>query len=138
MTSKIEIQKVLKSIDAELGSVKASKAQNDAINKGAELVANKLRDNLSKFVGTKHSTGATRDELTIQKARKVNTVRMASVGWNGPKERYRIIHLNEWGYTRKGKKYRPRMYGTVTNTLNTSEREYFNTVYKELKKAYER
>ena len=137
MSVKVDIQDVLKSMEKEINNPKTNKIQNDALNKGSQVISSKLTSGFNKFVGTKYSTGATRDEITVQRARKTKDGRMASIGWNGPKERYRLIHLNEWGYTRKGKKYRPRMSGTVTNTLKASENDYLNTVYKELKKAYE-
>ncbi|MGY3766943.1 hypothetical protein ACWOAH_10490 [Vagococcus vulneris] len=115
-----------------------SRIQNQAINKGAEIVAEDISQAFNKFVGTKYSTGATRNEVTLQKARKINNTRAASIGWSGPKERYRLIHLNEFGYTRKGKKYRPRMVGTIEQTMTSSQGKYLDTVYKELKKEYAR
>ncbi|MEJ7197687.1 hypothetical protein WL333_12820, partial [Staphylococcus epidermidis] len=47
---------------------------------------------------------------------------------------YRIIHLNEHGYTRNGKKYTPRGFGVIAKTLKEVESEYRNVVIKELKK----
>lgn len=135
---KIDIKEVTTAIDKELGEMKSGQIQNKALNKGSELVADNLKNTLGKFVGTGYSKGHTRDEIVVQKARKTNDGRSSSIGWNGPKERYRLIHLNEFGYTRKGKKYRPRMQGTVTQTVAQSESRYYDAVYKELKKGYER
>ena len=53
-----------------------------------------------------------------------------------PTGRYRIIHLNEHGYTRNGKNT-PRGFGVIAKTLKEVESEYRNIVIKELKKNYE-
>ena len=37
----------------------------------------------------------------------------------GPTGRYRIIHLNEHGYTRNGKKYTPRGFGVIAKTIKS-------------------
>ena len=136
MAVKIEITEVLKKIDKELDPKKATRIQNAAINKGAEKVASNLQGAFNKFKGTKQSKGFTADEVTTSKARKAAEGRRAEVGWSGPKERYRLIHLNEWGYTRHGKRYKPRMMGTVQQTLDKSDKEYFETVGKELADGY--
>ncbi len=114
---KIDIISVTKAIDRELSPSKASRIQNAAINKGAAKVADNLKNAFSKFKGSEYSTGATADEVTASRARKSAVGRRAEVGWNGPKERYRLIHLNEWGYTKNGKRHKPRMMGTVQGSL---------------------
>lgn len=138
MKSRVDISEVVKAIDKELKGTQSSRIQNAAINKGAEKVADNTSKAFAKFKGTKYSTGATADEVVVQRSRKTQYGRAAKVGWSGPKERYRLIHLNEWGYTRKGKTYRPRMMGTVQKSLDQSEREYFDIVGKELQKGYAR
>ncbi|MDT2815975.1 hypothetical protein P7H75_14035 [Vagococcus carniphilus] len=135
---KIDINEVVKGIDKELGEARSGRIQNKAINKGMDKVADDLENAFGKFIGTKYSTGATRDEITILKARQTKNARIGSIGWRGPKDRYRLVHLNEWGYTRKGKKYRPRMQGTIGNTMQLSEPKYFNIVHQELRKEYAR
>ncbi|HDZ0037534.1 TPA: hypothetical protein RRP60_002736, partial [Staphylococcus aureus] len=50
----------------------------------------------------------------------------------GPMNRKNIIHLNEHGYTRDGKKYTPRGFGVIAKTLAASERKYKEIIKKEL------
>ncbi len=50
----------------------------------------------------------------------------------GPMNRKNIIHLNEHGYTRDGKKYTPRGFGVIAKTLAASERKYREIIKKEL------
>lgn len=136
MKNDVEISEVLKALDKELSESKLGTVQNKAINKGAVVVAEKMKTQLSRFSGTKLSKGYSGDEVVIQKSRKTQNGRESTIGWNGPKDRYRLIHLNEWGYTKKGKKYRPRLQGTVTESVKDSEKEYLNIVHGELRKAY--
>jgi len=136
--SDIDISNLLKAIDKELSSSQASLVKNKAINTGSENVAENLRTAFNKFKGTKYSKGYTADEVTRQKARKTRKGRTASIGWNGPHERYRLIHLNEFGYNRFGKRYNPRMMGTVQNTVEQSRKQYFETVGEELSNYYKR
>lgn len=136
MAVKIEITEVLKKIDKELDPKKATRVQNEAINQGAAKVAANLKEAFNKFRGTQHSTGATADEVTAGKAKKTTGGRRAEVGWSGQKQRYRIIHLNEWGYTKHGKRYKPRMMGTVQQSVDKSNEEYFETVGRVLVEGY--
>lgn len=138
MKSKVDISEVVKAIDKELKGYQSARIQNDAINAGAKKVAENTSKAFAKFKGTKYSTGATAEEVVVQRSRKIQYGRMAKVGWNGPKDRHRLIHLNEWGYTREGKTYRPRMMGVVQKSLDQSEKEYFDIVWKELQKGYAR
>lgn len=71
-----------------------------ALIAGATLVAKTLK---SEFVQFK-DTGASIDEINIEKPSYDKGVRSIKIDWKGPKDRYKIIHLNEYGYTRNGKK----------------------------------
>lgn len=78
--------------------------------------------------------GYTIDEVVRKNAAYKNHKAQAEIGWNGPHQRYRLIHLNEWGYTRKGRQIRPRGFGVITKSLKQSEPVYFDSVLKEVKK----
>lgn len=55
------------------------------------------------------------------------------IKWEGPMNRKNIIHLNEHGYTRDGKKYTPRGFGVIAKTLNAGEFAYRQTIMKSLR-----
>ena len=44
-------------------------------------------------------------KMTVTKpySKNISVLRAKSIKWKGPTGRYRIIHLNEHGYTRNGK-----------------------------------
>ena len=100
------LKELERNINAELTSRKSNKLMNDAVNAGGDKVVSNLKNEFSKYKGSGYSTGATSDEIVRSNARMTNlNGRQLKVGWNGPKERYRLVHLNEFGYTKKGRKY---------------------------------
>lgn len=137
MAVEIDIKELEKMINEAVSRTKSGHIQNKALKKGAEKIQSELKQSFGKFVGTKYSKGYTRDEIVRSNARNNKNGRYIEVGWNGPHERYRLIHLNEWGYTRNGKRYKPRMMGTVQKTLDRTEKEYYRIVGEELKKGYD-
>ena len=64
--------------------------------------------NLKNAVSSYRDTGKTVIEVTTGKPRLRGGVRTINVGWSGSGsgQRYRLVHLNEFGYTRYGKRYR--------------------------------
>lgn len=127
------IKELEKQINNELTSRKASTAINKAVNKGGDTVVEELKREFDKF----SNTGASRDEIVRSDARNSNNVRGLKVGWEGPKDRWRLIHLNEFGYSKAGKQFRPKGMGTIVRTTENSKGKYFNTVFEEMKKNYD-
>ncbi|HFI5969640.1 TPA: hypothetical protein ACGRJA_000451 [Listeria monocytogenes] len=99
-----------------------------ALIAGAALVAKTLK---SEFVQFK-DTGASIDEINIEKPSYDKGVRSIKIDWKGPKDRYKIIHLNEYGYTRNGKKITPSGTGSIPRSLRISERAYRQIVQKKI------
>lgn len=133
MMSDVEIkgvQETLKNLEKKLGSRKIRAITKEAVDAGAKQVEKILQKDMLVF----KDKGYTIDEVVKTEAIFRNNQVNAKIGWNGPHERYRIIHLNEWGYTRNGKQIRPRGFGVITKSLKDSEPLYFNTVAEEVKK----
>ena len=130
--SNVEFQGVTETIQAlekKLGTNKIRKVTRDAIDEGASDVEEQLKWALLTF----KDTGATVDEVVRSLASYKNYNAEAEIGWNGPKQRYRLIHLNEWGYTRNGRQIKPRGFGVITKSLKSSEKIYLNAVARELR-----
>lgn len=130
--SNVEFQGVTETIQAlekKLGTKKIRKVTRDAIDEGASDVEEQLKWALLTF----KDTGATVDEVVRSLASYKNYNAEAEIGWNGPKQRYRLIHLNEWGYTRNGRQIKPRGFGVITKSLKSSEKIYLNAVARELR-----
>ena len=130
--SNVQFQGVTETIQAlekKLGTKKIRKVTRDAIDEGASDVEEQLKWALLTF----KDTVATVDEVVRSLASYKNYNAEAEIGWNGPKQRYRLIHLNEWGYTRNGRQIKPRGFGVITKSLKSSEKIYLNAVARELR-----
>ena len=116
------VNETLKAMEKRLGDKKVRSIARKAINTGAEKVEKRLQSDMLVF----KDTGYTIDEVVRKNATYRNYKAEAEIGWNGPHQRYRIIHLNEWGYTRG--------FGVITKSLKNSEPVYFETVASEVKR----
>ncbi|HGF7174123.1 hypothetical protein [Enterococcus hirae] len=125
------VQETIKALEKKLGEKKIKTLTKKAINVAAEKVEMKLQNDMIVF----KDKGYTIDEVVRKNATYRNSNAEAEIGWNGPHQRYRLIHLNEWGYTRKGKQIKPRGFGAITKSLKKSEPLYFDTISEEVKKS---
>ena len=75
-------------------------------------------------------TGASIEEITITGPIWEKGVRIVKVHWKGPHNRYRIIHLNEWGTINNPN---PAGKGAIARALKNSESAYSNAVKKALR-----
>lgn len=67
-------------------------------------------------------TGATVKETTYRVRAPLAGVTYADIGWSGPKQRVKLVHLNEFGYTRRknGSLHRvyPKGLGSIQRSVN--------------------
>ncbi|MGX0167494.1 HD superfamily phosphohydrolase [Staphylococcus hominis] len=126
------MDEVLSQLEKRFSSKELVQIEDEALNKGSEVLLKALKSNFESF----KATGNTIKEMSVTKpySKNISVLRAKSIKWKGPTGRYRIIHLNEHGYTRNGKKYTPRGFGVIAKTLKEVESEYRNIVIKELKK----
>ena len=124
-----EIQKKLQE---QLSEKNLKKVTDKALLKGADVVKKELEKGLKTF----EDTGATGDELVIGKPVTKKGYRLVKLGWNGPKERYRIVHLNEFGYDRNGQRYTSELkgFGQIQKAITRSKQPYIDAVREEMKK----
>lgn len=123
------LQEVEKALNDKYGAQKAGKIMRPIINKGTKVVQNQLKRDMVAF----KDTGATIDENIMQNARiqKDDKIR-AQIKWDakGPKQRFHLVHLNEWGYTRGGKHIKPRGFGVIEKSIRKSSMSYEQIVKK--------
>lgn len=124
------VTETIQALEKSLGINKTKNITRKAINSGAEIVEKKLQTDMLVF----KDKGYTIDEVVRKNATYTNYKAEAEIGWNGPHQRYRLIHLNEWGYTRNGRQIKPRGFGVITKSLKNSEPVYFETVASEVKR----
>ncbi|AOH53349.1 hypothetical protein ABE28_003215 [Peribacillus muralis] len=121
---------IYKNLQNQLSEQALSRVTNKALIAGAKEVSKAVSDEFDDF----KDTGASQDEIVIGKVTSSNGYKSVLVGWNGPKERYRLVHLNEFGYNRNGIKIKPKGYGSIQRAISNSEGAFLHAVTKEMKK----
>lgn len=105
-----------------------SKTETECLLKGAEVVKTAIIKEFGKF----KDTGASINEIKISKPIKFNNKSKVTLYWDRPNKRYKIIHLNEYGYTKHGKKkaskIKPRGFGAIQRALLLSRNNYKDAV----------
>lgn len=96
---------------------------DEALKAGAKVFVKELKSQLETF----KDTGATVNEVQISEPMTVSGVRTIKIYWRGPKNRYRIIHLNEFGTI---KNPRPRGKGAIARAMRNAEIAYRNAIIR--------
>lgn len=118
-------EEIVRNIEAKLGKTRA----NRVINKSLKKFGNKQEEIVKKAVSSYIDTGKTHD-LVITSGVKGNPKRVET-GWNS-QERYPIVHLSEFGYTRYGKYVRPRGIGKLQGAVDEVKSIAMPTMQSEL------
>ncbi|MCM2675581.1 hypothetical protein [Alkalicoccobacillus plakortidis] len=110
-------------LESRFGQKRMREIKERAVESGAMLFAQELRRQLMPY----KDTGTTINEITVSKPYYVNGEVRIKIHWRGPKGRYRIIHLNEWGTIRNPS---PSAKGAIARALQSSEKVYRDAVKK--------
>ena len=110
---------MLANLENKLGSKAVSKASKEALKNAAIIMGDQLEEAVSGYI----DTGATVHEIVIGKVGMKNGARTISIGWDGDgkNQRYRLVHLNEFGYTRWGRRYSPSGMGKIKAAFDRSK-----------------
>lgn len=111
------------------------KAMRDAVNGGAKIVADEVQKSLETTKDKGYSKGYTAKEINITKVTHNSKGYFAKINWKGPHDRYKIVHLNEFGYSRGGKSYSPPMKGKISLGVKNSQDEFEDYVTKKIKEG---
>lgn len=132
----VEIKKldeVLKNMEDKLGQRKVSRIVNKTLNDAGE----EFKEGLAEAVSSYQDTGATVDEVTRGRSSRRGGDYSLRVGWRGPKKRYKLVHLNEFGYVRWGRRYSPRGLGVIRNYIDSATQSYTAEVSRGLEELIE-
>lgn len=121
-------EKVLEELEKKLGKESMQHAIDKALLGGANMFVKELKKQFETF----KDTGASIEEITVTGPMWEGGERVIKVHWKGPKGRYRIIHLNEWGTI---KNPNPRGKGAIARALKNSESAYRQAVKHALQEA---
>jgi hypothetical protein len=113
------MDEVLANMEKKLGSRAVAQISNQALNVAGRYMAVQLKTAVASY----RDTGATVNEIVVGKAKLKGGVRTIGIGWDGSgtKQRYRLVHLNEFGYTRWGRSYSPAGMGKVQQAFNAAK-----------------
>jgi len=129
MTSSVQGQaEILKNIEAKLGKNRVNRVVNKTLRTTGDEVVKIVKESVAYY----RRTGATYDEVVKSNVKNSSLgIKHIDVGWRGDMNRWRLVHLNEFGYTRFGKYVRPRGMGAVQRGADKAK----DTVFKEMKEG---
>ncbi|WP_026581024.1 HK97-gp10 family putative phage morphogenesis protein [Bacillus sp. J33] len=122
------LNRLLNDLERRLGRERMQAVSDEALKAGAEAFVRELKSQFESF----KDTGASIDEITVSEPMSVAGVRSIKVHWRGPKDRYRIIHLNEWGTV---KNPNPKGKGAIARALRNSENAYKRAVEEAVRRG---
>lgn len=122
------LSKLQKELEKRFGQQNMQRVSDRALLAGAKVFVKELESQFESF----KDTGASIEEITISEPIWVGNVRIVKVHWRGPKERYRIIHLNEWGTINNPN---PPGKGAIARALRNAEKAYRNAVKKAIEEG---
>ncbi|WP_248559197.1 hypothetical protein [Mammaliicoccus sciuri] len=122
---------IMSYLEQTLGKRRMLKIYDEALSKAGEEVYNAVKANLRYF----RDTGAEYGEIKLTKPMWENGIRSVRIYWEGPKNRYSIVHLNEKGFhTASGKFIKPRGYGAIEKALRSARQTFYKTIQTEVEK----
>lgn len=122
------LDELLKKLDEKFNTHRIAEIETAALKVSSQTAVVYLKNAVSAY----EDTGQTVDEVTAGATVRKGGMREINVGWSGSGTRWRLVHLNEWGYTPHGVFaghtnastikghlgfYAPRGYGVIQKTF---------------------
>src|SRR5699024_3571560 len=124
-------KEIIAYLEKKYGRSATKRITDFALTKGGQKVVQIIKNNMKSF----KDTGESVEETTVSKPMTINGVRTVKIHWRGPKQRYRIIHLNEYGhFDRAGKWVNTAGKGVIENAMREGRETYFRTVKEEIRR----
>ena len=134
MAELLGLEEVLNRLEEKLGEERMKQVTSKALRKVAPIAEQDLVNMARRFV----YSGATTLQVVHGNVSWADyNIPRVKIGWraakSGESPRWNIEHLNEFGYTRDGKNYRPRGFGQMQDLIDEYESKYPELVQEELK-----
>ena len=124
-------KEIIAYLETKYGKSAMKRITDFALTKAGNKVVSIIKGNMKSL----EDTGESVEETTLSKPMTIKGVRTVKIHWRGPKQRYRIIHLNEYGhYDRSGKWINTAGKGVIENAMREGRETYFRTVKEEMRK----
>lgn len=119
------VDEVNAELEKRFGVTNMARIVDKALLAGAQVIKRELETNFESF----KDTGASKDEITISEPMTLNKIRTVVIYWSGPRKRYTIIHLNEFGTIKNPS---PRGKGAIERALRAGQTEYLRVIKEEI------
>lgn len=124
-------KEIIAYLEKKFGKSATKRITDFALTKGGQKVVQIIKRDIGSF----KDTGESVSETSLSKPMTIGGVRTVKVHWRGPKQRYRIIHLNEYGhYDRSGKWVNTAGKGVIERAMREGRETYFRTVKEEIRR----
>jgi hypothetical protein len=124
-------KEIIAYLEKKFGKSATKRITDFALTKGGQKVVQIIKRDMGSF----KDTGESVSETSLSKPMTIGGVRTVKVHWRGPKQRYRIIHLNEYGhYDRSGKWVNTAGKGVIERAMREGRETYFRTVKEEIRR----
>lgn len=115
------LSELLGDLEKRLGKQNMQKVSDKALLAGAKVFVAELERQMETFKDQGYSI----EEIDIFGPIWEAGKRIIKIRWRGPHERYRIIHLNEWGTVQNPN---PKGKGAIARAMRNCERAYLQAV----------
>lgn len=122
------LNQLLKTLENELGEKATQRLSDKALKEAANVFKRELEQQFRSWA----DTGASLREITLSEPYSESGARTIKVYWQGPNDRYRIIHLNEFGTV---KNPNPAGKGAIARALRNSEKAYHNAIRRAVERG---
>ncbi len=118
MSSVTGTEEILRNLEAKLGPARTNRVVNKALRDTADEIVLFSKEAVAYY----RDSGATYDEVVKGNVKGASSgIKSIDVGWKGDMSRWRLVHLNEFGYTRFGKYVRPQGMGAVQKAADKAK-----------------
>lgn len=129
MSSVTGTEEILANLEKKLGKAKTNRVVNKALRTTADEIVLITKEAVAFY----RDTGATYDEVVRGNVKGASSgIKSIDVGWRGDMDRWRLVHLNEFGYTRFGKYVRPQGMGAIQKAADKAKTSAWKNMYKGL------
>lgn len=125
------VDEIVKNLEEKLGEARTTRIVNKALRETGEEVLDIVKDAVATYI----DTGLTH-ETVIKSGIRRTPHKTIEVGWNSGR-RWRLVHLNEFGYVRYGKFHSPRGMGKLQGAVDKTKAMALPKMVEEMRELAE-
>ncbi|MGN5882745.1 hypothetical protein [Staphylococcus simulans] len=132
MSIKFNEQEAMKMLENKFNKTRMRKIYDKALVEAGMVMLDAVKANIKYF----RDTGAEYGEAKLSKPFWDKGNRSIRIYWEGEKQRYTIVHLNEKGFhDRNGKFIKPKGMGAIDKAQRSAKDRFYKVLAEEIEKA---